>query len=151
VLPALRERRDDLPALARHFCDRLGHELGKPITRISPGTLQALEQYDWPGNVRQFENVIQQGVILSRDGILDLADFSGEPLRRSTPIADDEQPGLLSEVQRAHITRVLESTRWRIEGASGAAEILGVCVSTLRNRMKKLGIRHPSHDLAQAV
>jgi formate hydrogenlyase transcriptional activator len=63
VLPALRERRDDLPALARHFCARLGHELGKPITRISPGTLQALEQYDWPGNVRQFENVIQQGVI----------------------------------------------------------------------------------------
>ena len=76
TLPALRERRDDLPALLRHFCDRLGRQIGKPIDRISPGTLEALEQYDWPGNIREFENVIQQAVILSRDGVLDLANFS---------------------------------------------------------------------------
>jgi transcriptional regulator with GAF, ATPase, and Fis domain len=143
TLPALRDRRDDLPALLRHFCDHLGPQMGKPIDRVAPGTLEALERYDWPGNIREFENVIQQAVILSRDGVLDLADFASESLR-STRVPADE-PQTLADVQRAHIQRVLESTNWRIEGASGAARILGLCASTLRTRMVKLGVRRPAH------
>src|SRR5262245_37685951 len=72
TMPALRDRREDLPALLRHFCDRLGRQIGKPIDRISAGTLHALEQYDWPGNIREFENVVQQAIILYREGGLDL-------------------------------------------------------------------------------
>jgi transcriptional regulator with GAF, ATPase, and Fis domain len=144
TLPTLRERREDLPALLRHFCDRLGRQIGKPIDRISPGTLEALERYDWPGNIREFENVIQQAVILSRDGVLDLASFSGVSIRPVTPSYPDQLERLV-DVQRAHIQRVLESTNWRIEGSTGAAKILGLCASTLRTRMRKLGIRRPAH------
>ncbi len=150
TLPALRERREDLPALLHHFCARLARQMGKSIDQIAPGTLDALERYDWPGNIREFENVVQQGVILSRNGVLDLAHFTGERIRRDTGSCTDKLHALV-DVQRVHIQRVLESTGWRIEGASGAARILGLCASTLRTRMKKLGIQRPAHDLAQAV
>jgi len=143
TLPALRERRDDLPALLRHFCDRLGRQIGKPVDRISPGTLQALEQYDWPGNIREFENIIQQAVILSRNGVLDLTNFAGVSIR-PTVQTYPEQLEKLVDVQRAHIQRVLEATSWRIEGNTGAAKVLGLCASTLRTRMRKLGIRRPA-------
>jgi formate hydrogenlyase transcriptional activator len=150
TLPALRERREDLPALLHHFSTRLSRQMGKSIDQIAPGTLDALERYDWPGNIREFENVIQQAVILSRNGVLDLAHFTGERIRRDTATCTDNLQALV-DVQRVHIQRVCESTGWRIEGASGAAKILGLCASTLRTRMKKLGIQRPAHDLAQAV
>ena len=150
TLPALRERREDLPELLHHFCARLARQMGKSIDQIAPGTLDALERYDWPGNIREFENVVQQAVILSRNGVLDLAQFTGERIRRDTATCTDKLQALV-DVQRVHIQRVLESTGWRIEGASGAAKILGLCASTLRTRMKKLGIQRPAHDLAQAV
>jgi formate hydrogenlyase transcriptional activator len=143
TLPALRERREDLPALLHHFCERLGRELGRPIEHIAPGSLQALERYDWPGNIRELENVIQQAVILSRNGVLDLSDFAGVAIHRDMqPVS--QEPLALTDVQRAHIQRVLQSTHWRIEGASGAARILGLCPSTLRTRMRKLGIHRPA-------
>ena len=150
TLPGLRDRREDLPALLRHFCDRLGRQIGKPVDRISPGTLEALQQYDWPGNIREFENVIQQAVILSRDGVLDLANFSGVSVRPVVPSYPDQLQKLV-DVQRAHILRVLESTNWRIEGTTGAAKILGLCASTLRTRMRKLGIRRPVQSPASGV
>jgi formate hydrogenlyase transcriptional activator len=150
TLPGLRDRREDLPALLRHFCDRLGRQIGKPVDRISPGTLEALQQYDWPGNIREFENVIQQAVILSRDGVLDLANFSGVSVRPVVPSYPDQLEKLV-DVQRAHILRVLESTNWRIEGTTGAAKILGLCASTLRTRMRKLGIRRPVQSPASGV
>jgi formate hydrogenlyase transcriptional activator len=150
TLPALRDRREDLPALLRHFCDRLGRQIGKPVDGISPGTLEALQQYDWPGNIREFENVIQQAVILSRDGVLDLANFSGVSVRPVVPSYPDQLEKLV-DVQRAHILRVLESTNWRIEGTTGAAKILGLCASTLRTRMRKLGIRRPLQSPASGV
>ena len=150
TMPALRERREDLPALLHHFSTRLARQMGKSIDQVAPGTLDALERYDWPGNIREFENVVQQAVILSCNGVLDLAHFTGERIRRDTAICTDKFQALV-DVQRVHIQRVLESTGWRIEGASGAAKILGLCASTLRTRMKKLGIQRPAHDLAQAV
>ena len=150
TMPALRERREDLPALLHHFSTRLARQMGKSIDQVAPGTLDALERYDWPGNIREFENVVQQAVILSCNGVLDLAHFTGERIRRDTAICTDKFQALV-DVQRVHIQRGLESTGWRIEGASGAAKILGLCASTLRTRMKKLGIQRPAHDLAQAV
>ena len=151
TLPALRDRREDLPALLRHFCDRLGRQIGKPVDRISPGTLEALQQYDWPGNIREFENVIQQAVILSSDGVLDLANFRGEPVRRSVMPPVIDEPQTLVDVQRTHILRMLQLTNWRIEGPSGAAKVLGLCASTLRTRMRKLGIHRPVDGLQHVV
>jgi formate hydrogenlyase transcriptional activator len=157
TLPALRERLDDLPVLLRHFCDRVGRQMGRPIDRVSPGTLEALRLYDWPGNIREFENVIQQGVILSRDGVLDLSNFTGDQVRRSVTMPVVEEAQTLVDVQRAHILRMLKLTNWRIEGPTGAAKVLGLCASTLRTRMRKLGIHRPgegaqvlgSHPLSQ--
>ena len=70
------------PTLVRHLMDRLGRSLGAPIERITPGTMPALEQYDWPGNIRELENGLQQGIILARDGTLDLAHFARRAERR---------------------------------------------------------------------
>jgi len=152
TMPSLRERLEDLPALLRHFCDRIGRQMGRSIERIAPGTLEALHQYDWPGNIREFENVIQQAVILSRDGVLDLSTFRGEAVRRNmaATMAVDE-PQTLVDVQRAHILRMLALTNWRIEGPSGAAKVLGLCASTLRTRMRKLGIHRPPDGLHEVM
>jgi formate hydrogenlyase transcriptional activator len=150
TLPSLRERLDDVPALLRHFCDRVGRQMGRPIDRVTPGTLEALHQYDWPGNIREFENVIQQAVILSRDGVLDLANFRGEPVRRTVATMATDELQTLVDVQRTHILRMLQHTGWRIEGPTGAAKVLGLCASTLRTRMRKLGIHRPA-DRVQGV
>jgi transcriptional regulator with GAF, ATPase, and Fis domain len=140
-LPSLRERREDLPALVRYLTDQLSQSLGKPVMRITPGTLQALERYDWPGNIRELENVLQQGIILARDGVLDLCDFKGEPMDSAAPPSGTLQS--LAAVEQCHIQYVLERLAWRIEGAGGAAQVLGLAPSTLRTRMHKLGIERP--------
>ena len=95
-------------------------------------------------------NCVEQAVILSRDGVLDLANFSGVSVRPVVPSYPDQLEKLV-DVQRAHILRVLESTNWRIEGTTGAAKILGLCASTLRTRMRKLGIRRPVQSPASGV
>ncbi len=146
TLPALRDRRDDLPLLVRHFCGRLGRELGKPIARIAPGTFQALERYGWPGNIRELENVLQQAIILSRDGILDLSNFVGEPIDNDPPSRSRDGVRPLIDVERDHVRLVLQSTAWRIDGTGGAAHLLGLRPSTLRSRLRKLGIERPARE-----
>jgi len=144
TLPTLRERRDDLPALVRYLVDRLGRDLGKPIVHITPGTYQALERYDWPGNIRELENVIQQAIIVSHDGVLDLAAFVGESMQVETSTRTPPNGSRsLVDVERDHIQLVLETVGWRIEGVAGAAQVLGLRPSTLRTRMRKLGIQRP--------
>ena len=144
TLPNLRERRDDLPALVRYLVDRLGRDLGKPIGHVTPGTYQALERYDWPGNIRELENVLQQAIIISHDGVLDLAAFVGESMQVETPARTPPSGSRsLVDVERDHIQLVLETVGWRIEGVAGAAQVLGLRPSTLRTRMRKLGIQRP--------
>jgi formate hydrogenlyase transcriptional activator len=145
TLPALRERRDDVAALVRHLVDRLARQLGKTVPRVTADTIRALERHDWPGNIRELENVLQQAIILSKEGILELPGLApqlpadAEPL----PEAEAEDSNTLITVERDHISRVLDTTAWRIEGISGAARILGLRPSTLRSRMRKLGILRP--------
>jgi formate hydrogenlyase transcriptional activator len=144
TLPTLRDRRDDLPALVRYLVDRLGRDLGKPIAHITPGSYQALERYDWPGNIRELENVIQQAIIVSHDGVLDLAAFVGESVQVETSARTPPNGSRsLIDVERDHIQLVLETVGWRIEGVAGAAQVLGLRPSTLRTRMRKLGIQRP--------
>ena len=137
TLPPLRERPGDLLLLTRHLVERLSRKYDRRIEVIPHAVLEALEVYDWPGNVRELENVLERAVIAS-EHTLSLA----EPLGRSQldPV-HAEIPSLdLHDVERAHVMRVLGLRSWRIEGKYGAAAALGLRPSTLRSRMRKLGI-----------
>ena len=139
TVPSLRDRPADIPLLVRHFVERHARMLRKPIDSVPAGVMAAFESYDWPGNIRELENVVQRAIILSRDGTLDLKDAW---LRRSAEPVTTGCTALV-DVERRHIVQVLEACRWRIEGAGGAAQALAMKASTLRSRMLKLGIGRP--------
>jgi transcriptional regulator with GAF, ATPase, and Fis domain len=137
TVPSLRDRRQDIPLLVRHLVERHGRALRKPIDAVPHSVVETLEAYDWPGNVRELENVIQRAIIQSRGGTLELRDAW-------MPEAMSSGGGTtLVEVERRHIIHILEACRWRIEGQSGAAQLLALKSSTLRSRMLKLGITRP--------
>ncbi len=140
-MPPLRQRADDIPVLISHFVAKHSRKLGKSITEIPQKVMKALEDFSWPGNVRELENVIERAVISTRGSVLQLA----EPVAAAAPPSSvrDFKEGL-AEVERDHILRILNETIWKIEGENGAARILGLRPSTLRSRMKKLGIRKPT-------
>jgi len=138
ALPALRARREDIPALARHFVESASKRLGKSGHELSLRSLEHLESYNWPGNIRELENVIERAVILARGAMIHLGPLSNEGAEtapESTPRADD-----LAAINRSHILSVLQATGWVVSGPQGAAARLGVKRSTLHFRMKKLGI-----------
>jgi transcriptional regulator with GAF, ATPase, and Fis domain len=139
TVPSLRERPEDIPHLVRHFVDQFAAALRKRIDTIPPPVMQLLERYEWPGNIRELENVLQRAIILSAGTTLTLADAWMPTLNASPATASLA----LSDFERRHIRSVLETTRWRIEGTSGAAKLLGLKPSTLRSRMVKLGIARP--------
>jgi len=137
-VPPLRERREDIPALAAHFVARLSRQFGRRIDRISEDMLRQMIAYDWPGNVRELENHLAEAIVLCQGTVLDL------PLRVSGPAASMPEPNrTLEETERRHIEKVLASTGWVLEGPRGAAEILKINPSTLRSRMKRLSIHRP--------
>jgi transcriptional regulator with GAF, ATPase, and Fis domain len=139
TLPPLRQHREDIPALVRHLVQRLAAALRKPIANIPDDVMAALTAYDWPGNIRELENVLQRAIILSRGDTLTTVDI-GVPTFEGMPAPES---ATLAEVERRHILRVLTGARWRIEGSGGAAQVLGLKPSTLRSRMMKLGIARP--------
>ena len=137
TLPSLRERREDIPLLAQHLANRFARAMPKPIKPIPDSVARALQQYDWPGNIRELENVIQRAIILSSDGVISINDISLSAAKPATASVGTT----LEEIERNHIQRMLSTTLWRIEGRRGAAELLGLKPSTLRSRLRKLGIR----------
>ena len=139
TLPSLRQHREDIPMLAQHLFERLGRALNKRMDSIPADVMAALESHDWPGNVRELENVLQRAMILSPDTALASVDLNTSNLEA----APTPENSTLTDVERRHIVRVLTATRWRIEGAAGAAQVLGLKPSTLRSRMMKLGISRP--------
>ena len=135
VIPPLRQRSGDVSLLAQHFTDIAGGKLNKLFQGIEPSALATLERYSWPGNVRELQNVIERAAILSTGPLLEIGDsLSGENVRQ-TP------GGTLEDVERAYITQVLEESNWVVEGDVGAASRLGLHPSTLRGRLRKLGIK----------
>ncbi|MFH0726838.1 MAG: sigma 54-interacting transcriptional regulator [Pseudomonadota bacterium] len=137
-VPPLRERAEDIPLLTRHFLDIFEKKAGKKFNSVPTNELQKLRLYNWPGNVRELEHVIERAVILSSGRGIRFSDLESTVVE---PIADDNQPILhLADMERNHIKRALEACRWRVDGPKGAAKILGLKRSTLRYRMKKLGI-----------
>ena len=139
-IPPLRERRDDIPMLARHFVKKYGERHRKTVTRISSNTLKTLASYDWPGNVRELEHVIERAVIVSHGTVLTVEELD-QPAHHDgarTP------PRTLADAERTHIIETLGQTNWILAGMHGAAARLGMKRSTLQHRMKKLGIHRPS-------
>ncbi len=138
-MPSLRERREDIPLLARHFALMYSARMGKKIDEIPPSVLQALSGYHWPGNIRELQNVMERAVIISRGTSLEIGEWPPKPI-----VADGAARVLtLEELEREHILEVLELTAWRVSGEQGAAKILGMKPTTLQARMKKLGIERP--------
>jgi DNA-binding NtrC family response regulator len=135
-VPALRERREDIPLLAAHFVRRLSRQFGRRVERISEGMLQEMVAYDWPGNIRELENFLARAIVLCPGDTLDMplmvTETNGHPVNHSRS---------LRATERKHIESVLASTGWVIEGPKGAAAILQMNPSTLRSRMRRLGIR----------
>jgi formate hydrogenlyase transcriptional activator len=140
-IPPLRERAGDIPLLVRYFVQEAARRMNKTIDTIPPGTMEALTEYRWPGNIRELENVIERAVILTPSSSLHV------PLRdlrsRLLPGNGNEKSQILADVERDHIRSVLQETRWVLSGPRGAATRLGLNRSTLHFRMKKLGIVRP--------
>jgi transcriptional regulator with GAF, ATPase, and Fis domain len=137
-LPPLRERREDIAMLAWAFVRELSETMGRPIERIADESMAALEAYPWPGNVRELRNVIERAMILARDSTLHIS-LGRTPARALA----GPTPGTLNDAERAHILRALEQSGWRVRGAGGAAERLGLKPTTLDSRIQKLGLRRP--------
>ncbi len=141
-LPPLRERAADIPMLVWQFAREFVHGMGKAVDRIPEDVMAALQAYPWPGNVRELRNVVERAMILSRDGVLrvSLPEAQPAPAAASTSAAAE---GTLADRERRDIEHVLTRCGWRIRGAGGAAERLGIKPTTLESRMKKLGIERP--------
>jgi len=138
TLPPLRDREEDIPPLVAFYVEKISKRLGKNIEVISSRVMNTLQNYHWPGNVRELENVLERAVINSSGPKLRLMDELKKPykdLRRAHKTLD--------EIERDYIFKVLEQTHWKVSGKNGAAEILGLNRSTLRARMRKLGIAKP--------
>ena len=142
-VPALRERREDIPVLVRHFTQQFARRMKKSIETIPSETMETLTRYDWPGNIRELQNLIERAVILSNGTALDvpLMSLNG----RSHAPAPPREVETLEASERRHIIAALESSNWVVAGAHGAAARLGLKRTTLQFRMRKLGIRRPRH------
>ena len=141
-VPPLRERAGDIPGLVDYFLAQFQRKLGKPLRGVDARSMEQLQRYSWPGNIRELQNVLERACVLANDPIVSI----GETLRASaaTPASGsgaNPRPVLtLEESERAHIRRALTAAGGRVHGPNGAAELLGINPSTLRSRMQKLGI-----------
>jgi transcriptional regulator with GAF, ATPase, and Fis domain len=146
LLPALRERREDIPALVTHFVNQFSRRMGKQVDSIPPETMAALQSYSWPGNIRELQNLVERSVILSRDGVLQ------NPLHKTQ--AELRISGLhltrtyyssraFEDLDRALILETLEQSGWIVGGPHGAATKLGLKRTTLIAKMRRLSISRP--------
>lgn len=133
----LRERKEDIPLLVKYFVDKYGSKIGKKVHSIPKRVIKSLQMYNWPGNIRELENVVERALILSPSDKLELGDWI--PKKESQEKAHTLQT--LEAYERDYILRVLNETMWRVSGDKGAAKILGMKSTTLESRMKKLGIK----------
>ena len=162
--PPLRERRSDIPKLARFFLSHYSRKLSKNIEGISQDTMDRISGYSWPGNVRELQNIIERAAILCQQPILelnpDLAPISargvlpqapeGSSKSEAAPYSGPAPPALstLKDVERGYIMAVLKQTGGVVEGPNGAARILNLHPNTLRHRISKLGIKHSTHRIS---
>jgi len=136
VVPPLRERIEDVPALVWHTLNELGKRMGRKIEGVQSSTMKEFQRYSWPGNVRELRNVIERNLILN----------TGPVFKAELPAAEsksNDQSRRLEEVEAEYLRNVLQSTKWRVRGKGGAADIVGLKPTTLESKLKKLSIRRP--------
>ena len=149
VIP-LRERKQDIPHLVSHFLEQSNRKIGIETPKLKQRHLIELQQYNWPGNIRELQNVVERAVICSRSGPL-LFHLPKSDADRAARKSDSNLPSTeelmtydeLKEHERQKVLAVLEKSNWKISGAGGAAEFLGVHPATLNSRMRSMGIRRP--------
>jgi formate hydrogenlyase transcriptional activator len=156
-LPPLRDRRDDIPALVAHFVARSARRLHTPVPAIEADAMERLTSYDWPGNIRELQNVVERAVLLARGGSiranLIVTPVVPDSIKATTaqpvpPAAEPDAPAApvvtaFADAEKSAIVRALHAAGWRISGHGGAAEMLGLRPTTLHAKMKKLGVRRP--------
>jgi transcriptional regulator with GAF, ATPase, and Fis domain len=146
LLPTLRERREDIPALVEHFVKRFSRRMGRQVESIPPETMTAFQWYSWPGNIRELQNLVERAVILSRDGVLpnplhkNQAELVIPSLHRARTFHSSM---VLENSDRALILETLEQAGWIVGGPRGAAAKLGLKRTTLLAKMRRLGISRP--------
>jgi len=140
TIAPLRDRLSDIQLLAEHFVKHFNLKLDRNINKIPNKTIKQLQNYSWPGNIRELENIIERATIISQGNSLIV-----EPLQK-TVYEDEDELLPLAEYERNYIIKVLEKTYWRVDGAQGAARILDMHAETLRSRMRKLEIKRPSNS-----
>jgi transcriptional regulator with GAF, ATPase, and Fis domain len=145
-LPALRERREDLPALIDHFINHYNRKAGKKITAVSDKVLKKLMAYEWPGNIRELEHLIERNILLAKGTVIEEVTLPVVSQKSHTPAAQDGPLKTIEENERDHILAVLKKCNGKIWGAGAAAEILNLPPSTLKSKMKKLGIKKEYTD-----
>jgi transcriptional regulator with GAF, ATPase, and Fis domain len=145
ILPPLRDRREDIVPLVAYFVESFSRRIGKPINDIPQETLAAFKAYDWPGNIRELQNLIERAIILSDDGVLPNP-LPASPIEVITAIPGQST---LKDSERAVILQALQVAGWVIGGAKGAAAKLGVKRTTLIAKMNKLGIYRPGRESDQ--
>lgn len=152
LLPPLRERREDIPALVTHFVEVFGRRMGREIEHIPPETMSALSSYQWPGNIRELQNLIERAVILSNNGVLpnSLPAMGTQAVAVASAVATTPVT-TLKDSERTLIQRTLESVGWVIGGPKGAATKLGLKRTTLIHKMQKLGISRPLQSGQDAI
>jgi formate hydrogenlyase transcriptional activator len=155
-VPALRNRRSDIPEMVMAFLRQAAKRMGKPIHSVSRETMRLLVDYSWPGNIRELQNVIERGVVLSRGSVLTLESdlLPAEEARRNMEPEVTPEPAStdsLENVQRQHILQVLARTDWLISGPNGAGAILNLHPNTLRSLMGRLGIRRPARNTPTVI
>jgi len=142
MMPPLRERRGDILPLVTHFVEKFSRKMGKRIDHLPPETIASLSAYDWPGNIRELQNLIERAVILANDGVLPnpLPPAGGESVIAGPTAAT------LRDSERALILKTLDAVGWVVGGSNGAAARLGLHRTTLINKMKRLGISRPERE-----
>lgn len=141
VMPSLRERKDDIPLLVNHFIGYFSRKIGKVVSGVSEKVLKALMDYDWPGNIRELENVIERSVLLARGNSIDQISLPTNGTPGDEPNTSDRTFKNIFENERDHIIAVLKACEGRISGENGAAKVLAIPATTLGSKMKKLGIK----------
>jgi len=142
-VPPLRERKEDVMLLADHFIKKFAKDEGKVITGFSAYVINKMENYNWPGNVRELENLMQRTALLTSTNIINEFYQQSETLKSTNTT---EKLKSITENERDHIIAALKNSNWKVYGPGGAAEVLGMNVSTLNSRMKKLGIEKEKSD-----
>jgi DNA-binding NtrC family response regulator len=137
----LRDRSEDIPELVWFFITRHQRRMGRHITKVPRAAMHALQRYEWPGNLRELQNVVERAMIRSTGDVLEIDETFGAGHRKAMGQSGDRT---LAAAERAHLEAVLDECGWRINGPGHAAEQLGLNPNTLRFRMKKLGMTRPA-------